>query len=467
MKNATVRLESIEIRNFKNVCYGKLNFENSRTYYDASILGLYGQNGSGKTALIDAIALLKFALAGQEVPLQFADYINIDASFANLKYFFKVRNLEIEAEYNAVYEFNIRKEISESSQKYKAVIFDEVLSYSYESKDEKLKLQSLIDTRTDDVFVPVSKYNELVGSSKDTKTTLLANKKFALISSKSFVFSSELLDVIRENCKEKRHLFLIKSLVFYGNLELFVINTANSGVITVNGLPLNFKYEEKGEISIGNFMINLNESTLFSEKQLNVAKKVIENMNIVLAKLVPGLTIGVRELGTELAEDASKKVKIQLVSMKNDKDIPLKYESEGIKKIISVLQLLIVVYNNPSTTVAIDELDSGIFEYLLGEILRIISKKGVGQLIFTSHNLRPLETIDRGFIAFTTTDPKERYIRLANIKTNNNLRDFYYRDIVLGEQRKPVYDSTNNYEIDLAFMEAGETSIETGDNSDS
>lgn len=464
MKDATIRLEGIEIRNFKNVCYGKLNFENSRKFYDSSILGLYGQNGSGKTALIDAIALLKFALTGQEVPYQFADYVNIDASFANLKYFFKVKDLLADAEYNAVYEFNIRKETRESSQKYKTVIFGEVLSYSYESKDEKLKLQSLIDTRTDDVFVPVSKYNELVGSGKDTKTTLIAHKKFALISSKSFVFSSELLDVIRVNCKEKRHLFLIKSLVFYGNRELFVINTANSGFITVNGLPLNFKYEEKGEISTGIFMVNLNEPTWFSEKDLDDVKKIIENMNIVLAKLVPGLTIGVKELGTELAEDASKKVKIQLVSRKDSKEIPLKYESEGIKKIISVLQLLIVVYNNPSITVAIDELDSGIFEYLLGELLRIISKKGAGQLIFTSHNLRPLETIDRGFIAFTTTNPNNRYIRLTNIKTNNNLRDFYYRDIVLGEQSESVYDSTNNYEIDLAFSEAGETSIETGDN---
>ena len=74
------------------------------------------------------------------------------------------------------------------------------------------------------------------------------------------------------------------------------------------------------------------------------------------------------------------------------------------------MQLLIVVYNQPSITVAIDELDAGIFEYLLGELLRIISEKGKGQLIFASHNLRPLETIDRGFVAFTTVNPENRYI---------------------------------------------------------
>ena len=68
----------------------------------------------------------------------------------------------------------------------------------------------------------------------------------------------------------------------------------------------------------------------------------------------------------------------------------------------------------------------------------------------------PIETIDKGFIAFTTTNPDNRYIRMTNVKVNNNLRDFYYRDIVLGEQSEPVYNSTNNYEIALAFREAGE-----------
>ena len=157
-----------------------------------------------------------------------------------------------------------------------------------------------------------------------------------------------------------------------------------------------------------------------------------------------------------MLKDGKVGKQIQLMSLKNSKEIPFRYESEGIKKIVSILQLLIVVYNNPSITVAIDELDGGVFEYLLGELLNIISEKGEGQLIFTSHNLRPLETIDKGFIAFTTTNPDKRYIRMTNVKGTNNLRDFYYRDIVLGEQNEQVYNATNNYEIALAFREAGE-----------
>ncbi|MGN1189696.1 MAG: ATP-binding protein, partial [Candidatus Ornithospirochaeta sp.] len=74
---------------------------------------------------------------------------------------------------------------------------------------------------------------------------------------------------------------------------------------------------------------------------------------------------------------------------------------------------------------------------------------------FTSHNLRPLETLDKTFIAFTTTNPSNRYIRMSNVKETNNLRDFYYRDITLGGQKEELYSQTKNSEIALAFRKAG------------
>ena len=91
MNDTIVRIESIEIKNFKNVGYGHLDFGNSKKGYKASILGLYGQNGSGKTALIDALELLQFAFSGRSAPNHFADYINVDSEYATLKYGLKVR----------------------------------------------------------------------------------------------------------------------------------------------------------------------------------------------------------------------------------------------------------------------------------------------------------------------------------------------------------------------------------------
>lgn len=462
-----VRIESITIQNFKNIKNGYLSFENSKKNYAASILGLYGQNGSGKTALIDALELLRLALSGKSLPPHFANFINVDSESATIKYALKVQSDKYKSAYDVVYELSLKREIDDSDQNmdnpstnenYKAIIVDEILSYSYEPEiGKRERFATIIDTRTenDKPFVPAAKYHVLVGKSKETLTNLMVAKQLARATSRSFIFSKELVNIIRQKCQKDYHRYLIDRMMVFGNYELFVINTSNTGLISMDALPLSFRYSENGKATVGNMLLKLNEPTLIPEQALGIVKKVVANMNIVLQQIVPGLTIGVRELGTQLNSNGSLGCRVQLISKKNSKEIPLKYESEGIKKIVSILQLLIVVYNKASITVAIDELDSGVFEYLLGEILRIISEKGKGQLIFTSHNLRPLETIDKGFIAFTTTNPDNRYIRMTNVKSSNNLRDFYYRDIILGEQDEPVYDTTNNYEIALAFREAG------------
>lgn len=179
-------------------------------------------------------------------------------------------------------------------------------------------------------------------------------------------------------------------------------------------------------------------------------------MNVVLKEIIPGLKISIRIVDKELSPNNQLSYRVQFLSEKNSKPIPLCYESDGIKKIFCILNLLINVYNRYSFTVAIDELDSGIFEYLLGELLCIISNKGKGQLIFTSHNLRPLETLDKSCIVFTTTNEEKRYIQPTDVESTDNLRDFYYRDITLGEQSDEVYEATNNSEIAFAFKEAGE-----------
>lgn len=471
MRDSTVRLTEITIQDFKNIREGHMRFFNPRKNYKASILGLYGQNGSGKTALIDALHLLQYALRGKPVPAEMADYIHVDAAFATLQYTFDITVPF--GRYEAFYKLKIRKEEDFSEQnidieniynrKSRLVIFDELLSYSFNGQNTRIRKAPFIDTCTERAFIPCSKYERLFGNDKATEMNLLVAKQIASNASRSFIFSRELLNAAKNrhsqsegDTERNRHMTLLENLIFYGHYELFIINTADTGIISMNALPLTFKYAEQNRSTVGQIMLPLETPAVISQEAVTVAAKVLHSMNIVLTQIVPGLTIGLKALGPQVMENGETGSRIQLMSRKNNKEIPLKYESDGIKKIISVLHLLIAIYNQPSITVAIDELDSGIFEYLLGELLRIISEKGKGQLIFTSHNLRPLETLDRGFIAFTTTNPSKRYIRLAHIKDNNNLRDFYFRDIVLGEQNEEIYEPTNNAEIAFAFREAGE-----------
>ena len=138
-------------------------------------------------------------------------------------------------------------------------------------------------------------------------------------------------------------------------------------------------------------------------------------MSCVLGTIVPGLSIEIKDLGLSSNEKGESVHVFEILSNRNGVKIPLKYESDGIRRIVSILSLLIAVYNQPSMTIAIDEMDSGIFEYLLGEILQVLSESARGQLVFSSHNLRPLEVLPAKFLCFTTVNADNRFIKMPDV----------------------------------------------------
>ena len=71
-------------------------------------------------------------------------------------------------------------------------------------------------------------------------------------------------------------------------------------------------------------------------------------------------------------------------------------------------------------------------------MLQIFDESAKGQLIFTSHNLRALEMLEKESIMFSTTNSSNQYIHMKNIKQSNNLRDVYLRSITLGGQKEEI-----------------------------
>ena len=380
----------------------------------------------------------------------FMSCINVDSETARLEFEFAIEDKDNDANYKVVYGFTLKKELADNRTK--LIICNEKLSYSVKNKDAVTKFTDYIDTDSEAPFVPKAKYDVLVGKDKGKKTNLLVAKKMAEANAASFIFSGEMYDAILSGETND----ILDRLAWYGERELFVIRTASSGRITLNDMPLHISLDHSENHKSVSLLLPLHGPNTVPSNILRIMERTVNSINIVLPQIVPNLKVKLKVLGTKLMENGVPGHIVQMISCKDGHEFPLVMESDGIKKIISILSLLIDVYNNRSITVAIDELDSGIFEYLLGEILRIISEKGKGQLLFTSHNLRPLETLDKSFIVFTTTNPMNRFIRFSGVKTTNNLRDFYYRDIILGEQSEPVYEATNNSEIALAFKLAGD-----------
>lgn len=473
MNDMCVRFDSISIKNWKNVKNGEVDLEDSKDLYNLkpSILGVYGQNGSGKTTLIQVIKVIKSLLMGRELPNNTINLVSIDKRTCSIDICFSITDNKekiykvkyyVELQINEKNIYNTDIELNVDNQNIvekRLVVNKEILSASYYASKEKVRMTEIInmDQTRKDIFIPVTKLKILSGNSKEELDNLLINKKLCYESSCSFIFNSKTLDIIRKNCNDEYYRTIFENLVNFANYNLFVISNEENGLINLNlALPINFKLKdiEKHQY-LGSLPINLKGTTKVTPEMYKAIERCINNLNTVLVQLIPNLVIEIDIIGKERDESGKERIIIQLSSKRNDMKISLINESEGIKKIVSILQLLIVMFNNPSTTVAIDELDSGIFEYLLGELLRIISKHAKGQLIFSSHNLRPLETIDKKFVWFTTTNEENRYIKMINVNKNNNLRDFYFHEILLGGQKEELYVQTNNGAITLAFKEAG------------
>lgn len=226
-------------------------------------------------------------------------------------------------------------------------------------------------------------------------------------------------------------------------------------------LPLRIKRAT----SSGNIPISIgkNEDSIsFDEKIYEDVKKTIEEIKVVLKTIIPDMSLEL--FGEEKKMEGRNQINIvaELVSIRNGKKIPFRNESDGIKRIVSILGALIVAYNQKNICLVIDEIDSGIFEYLIGELLEIFSIDMSGQIIFTSHNLRILEKIKKESVIFTTTNPNNRYVRLKYVKPNNNLRDLYLREMIIQEQDEELYKETDNYEIRRSLYKVGVTNEKKG-----
>ena len=126
-----IRLSKITIYDFKNVEYGQIDL--AALEDGPSILGLYGQNGSGKTSLIEALDLLKYLLSGRSLPASFGDAIHVESPFARVVYELSLSEKEEEEKkdfgklrYDV--SFRIKGESSSRDQLSSIEVFSEVLS---------------------------------------------------------------------------------------------------------------------------------------------------------------------------------------------------------------------------------------------------------------------------------------------------------------------------------------------------
>lgn len=420
----------------------------------AEILGIYGQNGSGKTAIVDALYFLQKVMIGVDLDQSLEDYMDMDSDTA-----------EIFADFNIFMDdivFEIGYRLSLSREEKEVVISRETLSAAKNENGIRTNKTVFMDYQRDQanaIFKPQKRLDEILEENKEIKTDLIVARKMAEKSNCSYIFGESSREIF---CREYKNGFqqfsvIISSLFEFALKDLFVIRNTHSGVISANFvLPMAFRIENDNIGAKGDFAVSLTEPILVDEERKNRLETIVEQINIVLYTIIPGLQVTIKNYGKQSLDNGEEGWKLELMSKREGmKEIPIRMESEGIIKIISILNALIQAFGNPSICLVIDELDSGIFEYMLGELLDIFKKSAKGQLIFTSHNLRALEMIDKESIMFSTTNPDNRYIHMKNVRESNNLRNMYIRSITLGGHSEQIYEETDSLKIARAFRKAG------------
>ncbi|PAU68615.1 DNA repair ATPase [Bifidobacterium italicum] len=454
------RLLALTLHNIRNIGNGEITFETLPSA--GSVTGIYGANGSGKTSVLDAIRLLRPTISGEPLPEEATELVSIGES---------------EAELSAL--FRVRVDDGERYLKYTVVYrrIDNVLRIAQESvcvSDSERRLgrpfvRYTADERNRLDLSPITRWQSIVAA-VDDKVAVALGEQRASLERRSFLFSDTFLDYLRTAAEGgmkplakdvQRWLAhypsafaVMKELQSWARTRMFLLSTQHNSIVSYNLLPISVPSETERPrelvFSMGD-VNNLNDSEL---AELN---RSLGDFNQIMPYLVHDMTLKVRNMGTTILPDGSTANEVVLMSVRDGVEVPLMHESEGVTRIVGMLAYLIRAYNDPDVLVTIDELDGGVFEYLLGEMLHEFSRNAQGQLIFTAHNLRPMERMDfpQKTIVLSTLDPNHRFIPYMTVGRTNNPRRQYIQALQSGGKVADLYKCTSPQMLGVGFTLAG------------
>ena len=430
-----MKLKSIELKNFKNISDSKIEFKSN------NLSGIYGPNGTGKTSIVESLQILqryfrieKEFLEEEELIRQIKKVMKIGENVLSIQ--IELEGEEYRYQFSVSFERDIfdnisvlqeelkEKEIDNNRKKYRSLIsFDNSL---------KSELPQLIFKEKNSECNKI--INEILANQNIKKQTLYTentrmNSYLNLILNQVQKSEIEKNGVPEHFTKIFKKINLLRKYIY----EIFLITLQDQAMFNIGSLiKMNIHVDKVyGEMNAhGELPIFLfSQTNYYPEEIPDRIIKTIEQVNGIFETIVSDSKLYCKEEGEKIRENGVKEKALNLYIKKiDDKEIYIENESAGIKKIISILSALVYYIKEENALVVIDELDVHIFEYLLAIILKNISEIAKGQLIFTAHNLSPLERLEKENIVITSIEKeKVNYSYLKNVSKTTNLRQKYIR----------------------------------------
>lgn len=384
-----------------------------------NIKGIYGMNGSGKSAIISSVEILRNLLIDP-------GYLNNPIAQKNLDAMInkKTEQLFIEADYMVKaetvlmlfrYSVKLKKDISG-----KFTISHECLS-SKKATSRSESMETIFEVTGGEIVTISEKAEE------DEFSARIVNKTMNLLAtaSMSALFYEKFLLPEMKNLEEHKgivwaHLCLL--YLFGKKLHVYLDEPDDHrNYVAKNSLESyddSEKYKDEIDTLLNSLMeMNNDYLNVISVTENVVSKSLYKDFEKYIARLYEFLHIFKSDLqGIEIDKKENRDLWVcDLVMVYKSYKIHAEYESTGIKKLIKLFAYLREMVEGG--IVFIDEFDSNLHDVYLCALLEYLMEYGEGQLCFTTHNAGPMDILKQ---RKKSIDFLSENHRIYSWKTNGN-----------------------------------------------
>lgn len=359
------------------------------------IKAIYGENGSGKSALITAMKIFRELIVNENYLTDSKTQIFLD---------------EIINKSTRTFKFNCEF-LSGLSHKKKQVYFYSVEigqsdTKSFIIKHEILKVRNGNYANSKYITVFESKNGELIELACDENDRHKIEKKMInLLSTNSFVYLY-MVNSVKENVQlNDLMLQIISFVLFVALLKVYIVEEDQHELYFFRKRLRESSFNNKLKLEGGKDIINgLNDLSSVNEKL--VSKKDFEKYKEKVEQLTRFIGIFKRDLvSIDIdARENGENYECELNLNYGEYSINREFESTGIKKLIRLFDCFTMA--NEGGIVFIDEMDSNLNDIYLCKLIEYFMYYGKGQLCFTTHNLDPMTVLkeNRNSIDFLSSD---------------------------------------------------------------
>lgn len=439
----------VKAKNFKSLKDIEFNLNKTKTKTN-QFISIYGENGSGKTNIVELFKLLQQSTMSRATDI---------AMNKMPKEFWKIQEEmsdQLPTEIRQIFQlsFNLKEyrmlDEEESTEIEYGFKIDDNDGFYYIKFDDEIieeKLYYMAGKQRAYLFQINKENNKII---KNLNKNIFINEKY----------NEELIDGIDKYWGKYTFLSLLSFEAIEKNKDYIDNNISKNIMEVIDKIWSMTVHVDKGALKIipDGFVkvrkLNNIQEGIVKKDKLPEIKKYENVLNIFFTQAYADI----KEVKYKINEKEDR-IHYELYFYKmiggQIKSIPSELESDGTRRILN--QFDTIIGSLLGETVIIDEIDNGIHDVLMKNIIMSIKDEITGQLIITTHNTLLLEILPKEYIYILSTDYngnktinsiKEYGIK---IQKNNNARDLYFKGVFGGI---PTTDYIDFEEIKYALEDS-------------